>query len=187
MDLLTEATHAFLAHEHPDEDELRGLWFACRAAYSGWDYETYYQLTIRYLDVARRSGALSASPRALQTRANALIYSGDLAGARAAIDEAKGISEATGSVFGPARDLGLVALSVPATQAFDQIDAVRREAATKGDPAQKADRVTSVLCNSLGRYAELLPWQSATTPTTPREGARKSGLSRLRPRSAAVR
>ena len=175
VDLLTEAVHAFLAHEHPHEDELRGLWFACRAAYSGWDYETYYQLTIRYLDVARRSGALSALPRALQTRANALIYGGDLAGARAAIDEAKGISEATGSAFGPARDLGLVALSVPATPAFDQIDAVRREAAAKRDPrpAQKADRVTSVLCNSLGRYAEAVAAAKRYNANHPQGGGAK--------------
>ena len=73
VDLLTEATHAFLTREDPDEGDLRGLWFACRAVYSGWDYEAYYALSSRYLDVARRAGALSALPRALQTMANALI------------------------------------------------------------------------------------------------------------------
>jgi DNA-binding CsgD family transcriptional regulator len=156
VDLLTRATQAFLAQEQTDEGDLRGLWFACRAAYTGWDYEAYYALCSRYLDVTRRAGALSALPRALQTWANALIYAGDLAGARAAIEEAKSISEATGSAFGPARDLGLVGLSAPADRAFDQIDAVRREAVAKGDlrPAQKADRVTAVLCNSLSRYEE---------------------------------
>ena len=99
-----------------------------------------------------------------------------MAGARAAIDEAKGISAATGSAFGPARELGLVALSVPAAEAFDQIDAVRREAAAKGDPrpAQKADRVTSLLCNSVGRYEEALAAARRYNANHPQGGGRES-------------
>ncbi len=101
IDLLTEAVHAFLAREDSDEDDLRGLWFACRAAYSGWDYESYYALSSRYLEFARRTGALSALPRALQTMANALDLWRRPGRGRAAIEEARGISQAIGSAFGP--------------------------------------------------------------------------------------
>ncbi len=64
---------------------------------------------------------------------------------------------------------------MPAAVAFAQVEAVRREAAAKGDwrPAQKADRVTAVLCNSLGRYEEALAAAERYNANHPQGGGAK--------------
>ena len=74
---LRRALTAFSSGMSADE-ELRLLWLACVAALHLWDDERWDLLSVRYVELARRAGALSELPLALSMRAYMLLFAGDL-------------------------------------------------------------------------------------------------------------
>ena len=61
------------------EGELSWSFVACHAAHDLWDDEGWYDLSARYLQLARNVGALAALPLALAQRVGVLLHAGDSA------------------------------------------------------------------------------------------------------------
>src|SRR5689334_11569902 len=97
---LRQALTAFGSGMSADE-ELRWSWLACVAALHLWDDERWDMLSIRYVELARKAGALSELPLALSTRSVMLLFADDLSAAASLIDEISTVTEATGSSRAP--------------------------------------------------------------------------------------
>ena len=106
---LRQALAAFGRGMSADE-ELRWLWLTTLAALHLWDDERWDMLSARYVELARKAGALSELPLALSTRSMMLLFAGDLATATALTDEGRAVIDATGSQFAPYAAMGLAAL-----------------------------------------------------------------------------
>jgi AAA ATPase-like protein len=63
--VVRRALNAFLGEDNASEEELRGLWLACRAAVDLWEDDIRERLAIRHLQRAREAGALTVLPLAL--------------------------------------------------------------------------------------------------------------------------
>jgi DNA-binding CsgD family transcriptional regulator len=83
------------------EEELRWSWLASMTAMRLWEYDRWAQLSARYVQLARATGALSELPLALTVCAFTLLFSGDLNAAAALIDELEAVKEATGGGLAP--------------------------------------------------------------------------------------
>ncbi|MGQ4428781.1 LuxR family transcriptional regulator, partial [Streptomyces violaceoruber] len=115
-----------------DEEELRWMWLACITAIRVWDDSRWNQLTVRYLQLARRAGALSELPLALTQRAHSLLFAGEMAAAASLIDELGVVQEATGSGLAPYGAMALAALRGDATAAETLTTRTVEEAAERG-------------------------------------------------------
>ena len=123
---LKRALRAF--HDEPmsDEEALRWLWLACRAARALGDEAILDELTERQVRLAREAGELSLLPIALAERFSVQLFLGDLVAAEALVVETEAVAEATGSRLAPQRAL-LAALRGEEAEATALIDAGRRE------------------------------------------------------------
>src|SRR4029077_948349 len=92
---LKRALSAFSSEETSTEQALRWLGLACRTAVRLWDDEGWDRLSIRYVALARYTGALGVLPIALNQRAGLHVSEGDFASAASLIEEAGPITEAT--------------------------------------------------------------------------------------------
>ncbi len=99
--LLKEALVAFRTERIVDETGLRWIWASYRNAVDLWDDAAWDELSARYVEVARRTGALAALPMALNARLGILVRAGDYATATAMNEEVRNIADATGSQFAP--------------------------------------------------------------------------------------
>ena len=98
--LLREALTMFAAAQlSPAEGWLLGP--ALTAAALLWDYDAFYSLGARFLQVARDLGALRTLPWALGSGAQAHVWSGDLATAASLVAEMQSALEATGDSTAP--------------------------------------------------------------------------------------
>ncbi|GAA4718197.1 LuxR family transcriptional regulator [Nocardioides conyzicola] len=79
--------------------DLGWLPLACRMAHNFWDFESWSVLSAATVDLARDLGALALLPSALLLRLANRMYAGDLATARALVDEATNIGDVTGAGF----------------------------------------------------------------------------------------
>ena len=154
---LRQALTAFGRGMSADE-ELRWLWLASVAALHLWDDERWDMLSGRYVELARKAGALSELPLALSTRSMMLLFAGDLATATALTDEGQAVIEATGSQFAPYAALGLAALRGRQAEASALIEATVRDVARRGEGIGMAvaEWANAVLHNGLGRYPEAM-------------------------------
>ncbi|WP_101948089.1 LuxR family transcriptional regulator [Mycobacterium sp. 3519A] len=137
----------------PDE-ELRWMWLINLAALHLWDDEHWEVLSVRYLELARASGALSELPLALSTRAMMLLFAGDLAAAAVLVDEQKAVTEATGGNLAPYAAMRLAALRGDETEAFALINETALEVPNRGEGIgiAVAEWTRAVLLNGLGDY-----------------------------------
>ena len=119
-----------------------------------WDDESWHELSSRHVNLARAAGALTELPVALELQAAALVNHGELAAARALLDEADAITDATGSV--PLTDAGLLLAGWQGeeAQALEHIDVVSSDAAARGEETTVtlAGYAAAVLYNGLGRH-----------------------------------
>ncbi|MCX5280941.1 MULTISPECIES: LuxR family transcriptional regulator [unclassified Streptomyces] len=149
-----------------NEEELRWMWLAAITAIRLWDDIIWDQLSIRYLQLARETGALSELPLALTQRAYTLLFAGDLPAAAALIDELQVAKEATGSGLAPYGAMALAALrgdedGVAALTAATLQDATQRG---EGIGITFAEWAKALLFNGLGRYEEAVAaGQNATS------------------------
>jgi DNA-binding CsgD family transcriptional regulator/tetratricopeptide (TPR) repeat protein len=146
-------------HDAPmsDDDALRWLWLACRAARALGEDAIADELTERQVRLAREAGELSLLSIALAERFSLQLFLGDHIGAEASVLEAEVVAAATGSRLAPQRAL-LAALRGEEAEATALIDAGRREVVDRGEGLWLVitEWASAVLFNSLGRYEEAL-------------------------------
>jgi DNA-binding CsgD family transcriptional regulator len=152
------ALHAFPREAASSEEELRWLWLACRAAVDLWDDQAWEALSVRHLQLARESGALTVLPLALSQRISALTFSGQLAAARSLVEEVQAAAEATESELPPYGALMLAAWQGREADVSSIIESIRSEVVPRGEGLglTVSHWASAVLYNGLGRYEEAL-------------------------------
>ena len=154
---LRQALAAFGSGMSADE-ELRWLWLTTLAALHLWDDERWDMLSARYVELARKAGALSELPLALSTRSMMLLFAGDLATATALTDEGRAVIDATGSQFAPYAAMGLAALQGRQAAVSALIEVTIGDVAERGEgiAMSVAEWANALLHNGLGRYPEAM-------------------------------
>jgi len=154
---LRQALAAFGRGMSADE-ELRWLWLTTLAALHLWDDERWDTLSARYVELARKAGALSELPLALSTRSMMLLFAGDLATATALTDEGRAVIDATGSQFAPYAAMGLAALQGRQATVSALIEVTADDVAERGEgiAMSVAEWANALLHNGLGRYPEAM-------------------------------
>ena len=99
---LKRALRMFREEPISDEDALRWLWLACRAARALGDETSWDELTERQVRLSREAGELSLLPIALAERFSVQLFLGDFVAAEALlVVETEAVTEATGSHLAP--------------------------------------------------------------------------------------
>jgi DNA-binding CsgD family transcriptional regulator len=155
---LTIAIRAFREERLSEEDELRWLWVACRAARTLGDYEAWDELTARHLALARRAGAFSLLPVALADRVVVELASGRIEAAMSLAAESDAVVEATGSHLAARASIMLANWRGREAEALALIEAREQDMLRHREGLWfVADEYGSVLrYNGLGRYEEAL-------------------------------
>ena len=137
---------------------MRWLWLACRVAPDLWDDDRWHELAERAVGLARDAGALSVLPIALTYRAGVHVHAGEFEAAEALIEEAEGITVATGEPPLRYTSLVLAAWRGQEGHALQVIEAGVRDAKARGEGRvlALAGCFTAVLYNGLGRYGDAL-------------------------------
>jgi DNA-binding CsgD family transcriptional regulator len=156
--MLKRAVRAFRDEAIPAPDALRWLPFACRMARVAWDDESWHVLSAQLIELARRAGALTALPDALQDGTALRLTTGETAMATAMAREAETIAAVVGNPLRP-----YVAL-LDAAWRGQEAETSRLIAADTADSAAHGDGqrltatawATAVLSNGLGRYDDAL-------------------------------
>jgi DNA-binding CsgD family transcriptional regulator len=152
--ILKAALSAFAREPALPPEEARWLSLALWAAADLWDDDTWRRLTTQELERARQAGALTALPLALSMLSYIHATSGDLAAAEGLLDEARSVSEATGTPARPYLALWITALRGREAETSELIQAVGKEAAARGEGYATfvTEHAAAVLYNGLGRY-----------------------------------
>jgi DNA-binding CsgD family transcriptional regulator len=149
---------ALCDEEIPVQEELRWLWLGSVIAADLWDDERWQVVATRHVTITREAGALSELAGALDSRAYAHLFAGELAAASSLVEEVTTVCAAIGS--NPARlgPLGLAAFRGREREARALIDTTMREAVPRGQGAgvTVAHWLHALLCNGLGQYEEAL-------------------------------
>jgi DNA-binding CsgD family transcriptional regulator len=155
---LKRAVSAFRTVGLSDDDGLKWLWQACGAAGNVWDYESWDVLSARLIELARDTGALTALPIALSTRAGVHNAAGEFDASASLVAEVQWVTEATESSIAPYAALSLAVLQGRETEALALIETGTRDVQRRGEGAGLSfiQRATAILCNSLGRYDQAL-------------------------------
>jgi DNA-binding CsgD family transcriptional regulator len=137
-------------------ERLRWLWQGCVLALEVWDDESAYFLSHHSVRIARETGTLSELALALSARTPVLVFSGELAGAAAAVAETDLVQEATGISSAPYGALILQAWQGKARETRELIEVTLREAGARGEGIGVAigEYARAVICNGLGQYEE---------------------------------
>ena len=156
--ILKRALTAFRDEPMAEDDALRWLWLACRAARALGDDVSWDELTERQVHLARKAGALSVLPIALIERFGVQLFVGDLREAQSLFAEAEAVAEATGSHLAPQGAIALAAWHGDEETMSALIDASRQEVVRRGEGLWLVATgwASAVLFNSLGRYSEAL-------------------------------
>jgi DNA-binding CsgD family transcriptional regulator len=141
-----------------EQDELRWLWLACHIARALGDDVAWDELTARQLELARRTGALSLLPVALDDRIHADVFCGRIAAAMPLVAEANAVVDATGSRLTLRGPILLANWRGREAEAQALMDARRQDVLSRGEGLWIAatDWGDAVRYNGLGRYDEAL-------------------------------
>ena len=165
LPILRQALLAF-GGSMPADQELRWLSLAFTAAMHIWDDDRADVLSNRYVERARKVGALIELPLALSRRVYVLLFAGELTAAASLVEEIQAAAEATGTNFTPYAAMGLAALRGAEIEASALIEATVKDVPSRGEGLgiTAAERANAVLNNGLGRYEKALTAaQRATT------------------------
>jgi len=171
---LARALSAFRSGESVSKDEeIRWLWFACHTAYELWDDETWHELSIRQVQLARAVGALAELPVALNSLAGASLFAGDFAAAETQVEEAEAVTEVTGHRLAPYGRLLLAAGQGREAAASELIESSMEEVVHRGEGLglTAINWAAALFYNGLGRYADALAAAQKATEH-PRDMAR---------------
>jgi DNA-binding CsgD family transcriptional regulator len=155
---LKRALAAFRDEPMSEEEALRWLWLACRVAGALADDASWDELTARQTRLARRIGALSLLPIALNERFGVQLVAGRLASAISLVAEADAVVEATGSHLTPHAAIWLAVWQGREAETLALIEARRQDVLRRGEGLwlRSTDWTLSVLYLGLGRYDEAL-------------------------------
>jgi DNA-binding CsgD family transcriptional regulator len=155
---LKVALSAFREESLSEEEELRWLWLACHIARALGDDAAWDELTERQVELARRAGAFSLLPVALEDRFNVELLSGRIAVATSLAAEADAVVEATGSHIAPRGAIALANWRGRDAEALALAEARRQDVLRRGEGLWLIanDWGSAVLYNGLGRYEEAL-------------------------------
>jgi DNA-binding CsgD family transcriptional regulator len=155
---LKAALRAFRDEPFSEDEELRWLWLGCLVARHVGDDEAWDELTARHVALARRAGAFSLLPVALDDRFSVELLSGRLAEATALADEADAVVEATGSQLVRRTGIALASWRGREAEARALTEARRQDVLRRGEGLWLTanDWGTAVLYNGLGRYEDAL-------------------------------
>jgi DNA-binding CsgD family transcriptional regulator len=152
---LREALASFGIGMSADE-EMRWMWLINLAALHLWDDAHWNTLSGRYLELVRKSGALTELPLALSTRALMLSFVGELDVVHMLVDEQRTVTEATGSSLAPYSGMRLAALRGNQAEATRLIEYTAEEGPRRGEgiSVAVAEWTSAVLHNGLGDYPQ---------------------------------
>jgi DNA-binding CsgD family transcriptional regulator/tetratricopeptide (TPR) repeat protein len=155
---LKEALRAFREASLPEEEELRWLWLACHIARALGDDVAWDELIARQVELARRAGALSLLPVALDDQIHADLFCGRLAAAISHAAEADAVMEAAGSHLTLRGAIALAIWRGQVSETLALIESRRQDVLRRGEGFWLAsiDWGTAVLYNGLGRYDDAL-------------------------------
>jgi DNA-binding CsgD family transcriptional regulator len=155
---LKRALTAFRRQNISRHEGILWLWLGCHAATDLWDDESWDVLSSRHVELCRDAGALAVLPIALNTRAGFHLRAGEFAATAALIEEARAITEVTGSHLLPYSDLTLAAWQGREAEAAELIDAARADMTHGGEGRGLTLTywASAVLDNSVGRYEDAL-------------------------------
>ena len=155
---LRRAVNAFRRGDVAPEDELRWFFVACHSSHDLWDDDGWYELSARYLQLARNVGALGVLPIALAQRVGLHLHTGEFAAAAALVEETAAINEATGNDLPAYSAMALAGWRGRTAEAIELIEVIKRHAAARdeGMGLSIAHYTSAVLYNGLGHYEDAL-------------------------------
>ena len=155
---LSAALRAFREESLAEDEELRWLWLACHIARALGDDEAWDELTARQVELARRAGALSLLPVALDDRVHVDLFRGRIDVARSLVAEADAVVEATGSRLTLRGAIAMANWGGDEARARALIEAQRQDVLRRGEGLWlvAVDWGSAVLYNGLGRYDDAL-------------------------------
>jgi DNA-binding CsgD family transcriptional regulator len=156
--MLTRALQAFHSDELSNEEGIRWLWLACRAAMALWEDESWFVLAARQVQLARDGGALTVLPLALNLQAGVHLVAGDFAAAEAMGEEEQAVSDAIAAPSVPYLRLNLAAHRGQESEVLRLTAAGERDAIARGEgrTVTVGKYATAVLYNGLARYDDAL-------------------------------
>ncbi|MDA0164363.1 LuxR C-terminal-related transcriptional regulator [Solirubrobacter ginsenosidimutans] len=156
--LLQAALDAFQREEDLSPNDARWLWFASVIALFMWDDDAWLALSTRQLELARRTGALSALAFHLGSAIAVYAFFGELRTAAILAEEQRAATEAIGVAADPSGALSLAALRGREAEFAELIRTTLGDAEARGEgiALTNAEFLSGGLYNALGRYEAAL-------------------------------
>jgi DNA-binding CsgD family transcriptional regulator len=154
--LLKQAVAAFRGEAVPAEDALRWLWLAGRVADDVRDDDSWYALTIRHVELARRTGALTVLPAALRARIVVHVVAGELDEGFALMQQVRAVTDVTRTQLAPYGAVLLAAWRGEEASVSELAEATVTDVTHRGEGMGLSISylARAVLYNGLGRYAD---------------------------------
>ena len=142
----------------PGDEQLRWLFAATRAAVDVWDDESWRELSIRQVELAREAGALSLLPLALCQRIAMHLHAGELTTAASLVRDFAAVKKATSA---DVPDFGAMLLAAWQGRSRDTLWLIEEivsdmDTRGRGFGVSIAHYAASVLHNGLGQYEDAL-------------------------------
>ena len=152
------ALSVFRDGDLPIGEQLRWLFVATRCAIDIWDDESWRDLAIRQVELARAVGALSLLPFAITQRFGMHLHAGEFATVAQLVDEFSVLKEATATGLPDFGTMMLAAWQGRSREAFRLIDEFLTDMRERGQGygVSLPHYTASVLYNGLGRYADAM-------------------------------
>jgi DNA-binding CsgD family transcriptional regulator len=180
------ALSVFRDGDLPIGEQLRWLFVATRCAIDIWDDESWRDLAIRQVELARAVGALSLLPFAITQRIGMHLHAGEFATVAQLVDEFSVLKEATATGLPDFGTMILAAWQGRSREAFRLIDEFITDMSERGQGygVSLPHYTASVLYNGLGRYADAL--ESAEVASEQRDDLAFANLALVELIEAAV-
>jgi DNA-binding CsgD family transcriptional regulator len=151
-----QALAAFRGNALSTAERLRWSWLAGRTAAFIWDYESFEDLTVRQIEVARAAGALAVLALTLSANAGVQMFTGQLSVAEHCLDLMKAVGDATDTRAARYSAMAVAAFRGREQEARELIDSNAKDFASRGEGmgVSLVGWATAVLYNGLGRYDE---------------------------------
>ncbi len=152
------ALSVFRDGDLPIAEQLRWLFVATRCAIDIWDDESWRDLAIRQVELARAVGALSLLPFAITQRFGMHLHAGEFATVAQLVEEFSVLKEATATGLPDFGTMILAAWQGRSREAFRLIDEFITDMSERGQGygVSLPYYTASVLYNGLGRYADAM-------------------------------
>jgi DNA-binding CsgD family transcriptional regulator len=152
------ALSVFRDGDLPIGEQLRWLFVATRCAIDIWDDESWRDLAIRQVELARAVGALSLLPFAITQRIGMHLHAGEFATVAQLVDEFSVLKEATATGLPDFGTMILAAWQGRSREAFRLIDEFITDMSERGQGygVSLPHYTASVLYNGLSRYADAM-------------------------------